>query len=479
MANKKFSDPIGRQRRKPVLQLFIFSGMYFACALAGFAAEMAKDFVESNRLQSIEVNGHYDPVRNYLAATARLQFAEPADERFLWLASGLQLSSVSSGSLAMLDFKRDSRSLIVQNSSERELEFRYSGWLDGGKNSGETNGEQAIGESRNQLDDYHILSYVKDFYPHPLLDFTPMKMNISIPGGWSCLGSGSLLDVQADADGSKYMFDSVEAKGMVLICGRFRQIGLIESEIPIRLHGVPGFRYKNYFSETEMKRILSFYCKHFGPLSVPELNVLFRRAGNFCGISYKGLIVLDVDTSWPRVSALAKKQIEWGSMLSMAGAQGDLLAHEMAHQWWGGQISWKTAADNWITEGLATYSTLAYLRDRHGEKAYRKILRRLRQKVKIYARQGFPAAGYKLKAMQNDFKVYQALVYIKPALMLAALADRIGQGELLLRLRSILTDCHCRNVGSAEFLSMLSKGDKNMMVRLDEWIHAKGLPAGL
>ena len=479
MVKKTFSDSIGRQTRKPAHALFAFSGIFFIWTLFGFTAETAKAFVDNNRLHSLEVNGYYDPARNYLDATARLRFAEPANERYLWLAAGLQLSSVSSDTLPVLHFKHDSGLLVVQNFGESELELRYSGRLAPDDNSVETNGKQDIRENQNQFDDYHILSYVKDFYPHPLFDFTPMKTNITIPRGWSCLGSGTLLAVQPDAAGNKYMFDSVEAKGMTLVCGRFRQIGLLESEIPIRLHGWPGFQYRNYFNEPEIERVLSFYSKYLGTLSVPELNVLFRRAGNFCGISYKGLIVLDVDASWPRLSNQSRKKIEQESLLLMAGAQNDLLAHEMAHQWWGGLVSWETAFDNWITEGLATYSTLAYLREWQGEKTYRKTLCRLRQKAKRYAKLGFPAVGFKLKLMHRDLKVYQALVYVKPALMLAALADKIGQVELWGRLRSILKNYRCRNVSTTEFLAMLSDGDANMLARLKEWIYGNGLPGGL
>ena len=39
----------------------------------------------------------------------------------------------------------------------------------------------------------------------------------------------------------------------------------------------------------------------------------------------------------------------------------DVLIHELAHQWWGGVISWETYRDEWITEGGAQFSALLYL----------------------------------------------------------------------------------------------------------------------
>jgi hypothetical protein len=98
--------------------------------------------------------------------------------------------------------------------------------------------------------------------------------------------------------------------------------------------------------------------------------------------------------------------------------------------------------------------------------------------VKKYAKLGVPADGFKLKLLNRDLKIYQALVYVKPALMLAAMADTIGEGELCRRLRGILKERRCRNLDTAEFLDVLSGGDENLHARLKEWICSRGLPDG-
>ncbi|MEM8931742.1 MAG: M1 family aminopeptidase, partial [Acidobacteriota bacterium] len=40
-----------------------------------------------------------------------------------------------------------------------------------------------------------------------------------------------------------------------------------------------------------------------------------------------------------------------------------LIAHEIAHQWWGNAIGWKTYRDQWITEAMADYSALLWARN--------------------------------------------------------------------------------------------------------------------
>ncbi len=472
MGKKTFSGSTGQLR---IRRLSLLAGAICAWALSGFSVvpEAAGD---ESRLLSIVLDGSFDPARNFLEATARLCFALPAGERSLWLAAELQLKSVRGGAAPVLTYRRNASLVQVQCPGQDELEFSYSGRLVRDRDAIETSWGMGVPETKNQLDDCCLLSYIQDFYPHPQLDFTPMKMNIRIPGGWNCLGSGTLLSVRPEAAGNTFMFDSTGAKGMALVCGRFSQIGLVKGEVPIRLHGWSGCEFKRFFSAADMTRVLSFYQRKFGALNLPEINVLLRSGRYFSGISYNGLIVLNVNESWARLAARARREIQGESPLSMIDAETDLLAHEIAHQWWGGLISWKSITDNWITEGLATYASMLYLREKQGERAYRKIRKQLRWRVKKYTELGVPADGYKLKLLNRDLKVYQTLVYAKPALMLAALAERMGESELCQRLRAILKERRCRNLDTAEFLRLLSGENGELQARLNRWICSRELP---
>jgi aminopeptidase N len=186
--------------------------------------------------------------------------------------------------------------------------------------------------------------------------------------------------------------------------------------------------------------------------------------------------VLNVDADRPLRPARVRPdaQGEWPLALSEPGS--DLLTHELAHQWWGGLVSWRDPSDNWITEGLATYCSLTYLRQSRGDRVYQGALKRFRRWVKRFAAAGAACDGGKLKLPGRDVRAYQALVYAKPALMLAELAAAVGEGELDRRLRAILESRRGSNLDSREFLEMLSAGDGRQLARLNEWIFAKGLP---
>jgi len=49
-----------------------------------------------------------------------------------------------------------------------------------------------------------------------------------------------------------------------------------------------------------------------------------------------------------------------------------LLAHELAHQWWGISVTCADWSDFWLNEGIATYMAEAFLEKRYGKERYNK-----------------------------------------------------------------------------------------------------------
>ncbi len=482
MKGRDDGDVLDRKPACKARSLYFLIMVSLGCMSSAYGQDSGQEPREDNRLQSVWIDGYFDPGRAFLKATAGLRFSRSASDQSITLAEELQLNSVRGGGAPIKEVQRDSNQFLVRSTGTDELELSYSGTLVPRKNSFASSWQRGKQEDAGSCDDYKLLSYVTDFYPHARFDFISMKVNVCVPNSWNCLGSGMLSEVRSQPDTRTFTFASPKIKGMSLVFGRFQQIGLVPGRklapetIPARVYGWPGFRYQRYFNDHLIARVIAFYTERFGPLDVPELNILIRRGCNFHGVSSSGLIILDVDDSWLQLLEPEQKVLQNESPLSMIDAETDLLAHEIAHQWWGGLISWDSAFDNWLTEGLATYSALLYMQKFKGEKAFRKTCARLRQRVKSFAKLGAPADGIKLRLLNSDVRPYQTLVYAKPALMLVELADRIGGDELVRRLRGILRDCRYRNVGASEFLELLANGDEKVNSRLREWIRETGLP---
>lgn len=106
----------------------------------------------------------------------------------------------------------------------------------------------------------------------------------------------------------------------------------------------------------------------FGPFPYPRLAVS-QIPGNF-GQGWPELVYI------PTLTFLSEPQLA-----DLGGGKYDalqnevLVAHEIAHQWWGNQVGWRTYHDQWLSEGLATFAAALCLKyEKGGEGKFRNAL---------------------------------------------------------------------------------------------------------
>jgi aminopeptidase N len=102
---------------------------------------------------------------------------------------------------------------------------------------------------------------------------------------------------------------------------------------------------------------LTVFGERFGPYPFAELDLVQARLNGALAVSWSGIIFLD------------------GPALLGGFAVGDpvgfetVVAHEVAHLWWGGSVGSDSNKHGFINEGLATVSSLLYLEWTAGEAA--------------------------------------------------------------------------------------------------------------
>ena len=102
-----------------------------------------------------------------------------------------------------------------------------------------------------------------------------------------------------------------------------------------------------------------------------------------------------------------------------------VIAHELAHQWWGNQVTCRTWSEEWLNEGVVTFLVAAYKQQRWGQGAYERemqIAREGRERA-IQARFDVPLASSR---KYPSLRIMRAIAYAKGALFMDLLRRRIG-----------------------------------------------------
>ncbi|MXY48200.1 MAG: M1 family metallopeptidase [Gemmatimonadetes bacterium] len=147
------------------------------------------------------------------------------------------------------------------------------------------------------------------------------------------------------------------------------------------------------------------------------------------------------------------------------------LAHELAHQWWGGALVPKTYRDAWLSEAMATYAADLYIESETGPEAFREMLKRHTDQALFADRHGAIDLGMRLG------EHYQSVVYEKGALVLHMLRRTIGDEHFMNVLSRFCRQYAGKPVTTADFeAAVKTETGREMGWFFDQWIRDTGYP---
>jgi hypothetical protein len=322
------------------------------------------------------------------------------------------------------------------------------------------------------------------WYPSPTdFDYFTARLRIIVPPGYSCVSNGELIDQskleraerveEVDKVGSSiYVFETkYPLKYLSFIVGDIAKVKENSDSLLLQLYCSSKVYFQRKGLVEDAKRIIQFYESKFGPFPYEKLGIVQRNWSSGGGHSSPSFIVLN---ELPQL-AEGMQYVNMPSAVDLSRWKEYFIAHEIAHQWWGQAVTWKTYHDQWLSEGLAQFAAALYLRESHGEDAYSSILKRFSLWTERYSKWGPITLGSRLSLF--NFNAYQSIVYAKASLALNMLKDFLGDEVFFEGLKEFFQKYKYDAASTQDFQRIMEHvSGKDLTVFFEQWFSSYLLP---
>jgi aminopeptidase N len=156
------------------------------------------------------------------------------------------------------------------------------------------------------------------------------------------------------------------------------------------------------------------------------------------------------------------------------GTHEDLMAHEVAHQWFGNTASERSFAHLWLSEGFATYMTNVYLEQKYGLRRMQDRLAAERQQVIDFGRREKLAV---VNETQNLMSLLNANSYQKGSWVLHMLRRDVGDALFTQILQTYYRRFRGGNATTQDFQQVAeSVSGKQLHSFFNQWLYQPGIP---
>jgi len=218
----------------------------------------------------------------------------------------------------------------------------------------------------------------------------------------------------------------------------------------------PENRLEGFLDFEEATKILEYFSINVGPYSYAKLANMQAKT-KWGGLENAGTI------SYKETLITGNKEIQ------------GLMAHEIAHQWFGNSATENSWNHVWLSEGFATYFTILYLEEVHGNERRKKELAIDKEEIfEYYVKNPSPIVDLSIK---DPKKVLSRNTYQKGGWVLNMLRNRLGDEIFWKGIKSYYTTYQNSNVMSVDFQNEMEKvSGEDLQEFFDQWLYVKGYP---
>ena len=232
--------------------------------------------------------------------------------------------------------------------------------------------------------------------------------------------------------------------------------GTVNGCIPVYSWVYPEDRTIGFNDYSQAKEILEYYIGHIGSYGYKKLANVQSKT-RFGGLENANTIF------YAENSVTGTKKSE------------GLLAHEIAHQWFGNMATEKSFGHLWLSEGFATYFTILYFENKYGRDTAIKMIAEDRAQVIEFSKRNTRAV---VNTEETDYmNLLNANSYQKGGWVLHMLRSELGDSIFWKSIRKYYAT-YSGGVADTRDLQKVFEGvsGKDLKQFFDQWLYSPGQP---
>jgi hypothetical protein len=323
-----------------------------------------------------------------------------------------------------------------------------------------------------QTDRMSVYSQPAVWYPQSENDdFATATLSVDLPSGYTAVAGGkrTVTSIEPNRTVTRLTLDR-PVKHLVLVVGRLVEgARRVEAGVTLTMFTPSRLRGEAERTLETAGRILRLFAEEFGPCPYEELQLVLMEAVNPGGHSPPGLVLL--------VQRPLALRAAIDDPANFVDVPGFFLAHELAHQWWGDGVAGRSYHERWISEGVSQYAAARWVLHSRGEGGLRDVMEDMGRWALRKNDAGPIILGHRIGHLEEDSKLFRAVVYDKAAYVLHMLRGIMGETAFRRGLIDFQETYRFGKAGTPDFRESLEKASGlDLEPYFESWIYDTTLP---
>jgi aminopeptidase N len=289
---------------------------------------------------------------------------------------------------------------------------------------------------------------------HPT-DKATYRFEVTVPKGTTAVANGNLVDRSSHGGRTTFEWSEDEPMATYLATATIGKFAVTRADLSLNARAVPAYvavdpKEAPGVPVGEIGDILGFFAGYFGPYPFGAAGAIIDHA--------------------PKVGYALETQ----TRPSFDSNPDDvLLAHELAHQWFGDSVSLERWRDIWLNEGFATWAEW-WWREHAGGQSVAETFEHLYSTPRRDDRFWNPPPADPGSAK----RLFDGTIYDRGGMALEALRETVGDGVFFDILETWATEHFGESARTGDFIALAEeKSGMDLGPFFNDWLFQRGKPA--